>query len=912
MHRTFASKLKLLYTNVNSYTGKRYIINNTIERYKINCALFVESKTKPENNTNYRNWNIIRQDGNIANTNIRGGSLVQAYPNLKLGKKNAPRINNPLNNCLHFTMAFNGEILHTFLVYIHPTSQIEETIFTMAAQCKYAIIIGDFNCNTPLKRKQLSNFVKNSQFVKADISPTFIMPNNQDSTPDVLLYTQNISNNISKIDVLPDIGSDHLSILIEMDLKQNTPTMPTIKYKFEKCNIEKVNKEMMTHITTNEDVQITSSKITEFNTKLTQTVIEHTPTSSTNYYTHELPPFIIKLIKYKRRLYRQYRLNPDADVKKQINDISKNIHHLIGQYRQHKWIETCEEIGKSKGRNFYQKINKVSKYKTRHSIPDIEENYTVYHTEEEKSHIFAENLEQTYKESFKSHYNAENYKRVNDWYDKYFQKPISTPNIDLCETTYFEILNKQKNTCPGEDNIPWNVIKKLEYPIHMYIIEIYKYCINYNHFPQEWKKGRVIVFPKPNTDHQKVSNYRPITLLPALGKIFEKIIRNQIIEHSGHNIPQHQFGFKKQTSTLHPLTILTSNIQTAKLNGYKSATLFIDVKKAFDSVWHRGLLFKLYQLELPDYIIHLIRQYLENRTLQVKIGNALSNTFKLHQSVPQGSPLSPTLYNLYVHDFGESTAISQRDSYILQYADDTALVAHGRNLQQTISTLQTQLNRCELWLSTWRLEANPLKSQLLIFHHKIKNTSPSVTLSNHRILPSSTAKYLGINLDNKLNFKHHTNLLKKRTVTRSKYFRHLTYKQQGIGTHAAAKIYKSICRPLLEYGHTIYLNSRHPTNKNLQVTETTSLRIITKIRHPNNSLHNPPNNLLYEKTKIQPILQRLKVLSTKFAQKEHNMEIIKPMLLSRQQQHASKYRFPEQTIEEHLHLLQNCSSRGET
>ena len=84
-------------------------------------------------------------------------------------------------------------------------------------------------------------------------------------------------------------------------------------------------------------------------------------------------------------------------------------------------------------------------------------------------------------------------------------------------------------------------------------------------------------------------------------------------------IPNHQFGFKEKCATIHPLTILTSNVQTAKHENLKSAALFLDITKAFDSVWHKGLLYKLKKVDTPDHLIHLLKQYLENRALHVKV-----------------------------------------------------------------------------------------------------------------------------------------------------------------------------------------------------------------------------------------------------------------------------------------------------
>ena len=104
--------------------------------------------------------------------------------------------------------------------------------------------------------------------------------------------------------------------------------------------------------------------------------------------------------------------------------------------------------------------------------------------------------------------------------------------------------------------------------------------MNNSLFHDDWKKGQIITIPKPNTDHKNPANYRPITLLPVLGKLFEKIIRSRLNELIKEKIPAFQFGFKEKRSTVHPLTILTSNVQTAKHVNLKSAAIFLDIKKS--------------------------------------------------------------------------------------------------------------------------------------------------------------------------------------------------------------------------------------------------------------------------------------------------------------------------------------------
>ena len=98
-------------------------------------------------------------------------------------------------------------------------------------------------------------------------------------------------------------------------------------------------------------------------------------------------------------------------------------------------------------------------------------------------------------------------------------------------------------------------------------------------FPNGWKIGKIIVISKPNSDHSKIKNYRPITLLPVVVKLFEKIVRSRILNAVRDKIPTHQFGFKEKCSTLHPFTILVSNIQTNKLKNLRTAALFLDIKR---------------------------------------------------------------------------------------------------------------------------------------------------------------------------------------------------------------------------------------------------------------------------------------------------------------------------------------------
>lgn len=836
--------------------------------------MFVETKIREDQALEYQDWNILNHIGE-KDERVRGGSLVKCHPSLRMGKANPPSINNRKNETLHFTLPFKEEKLHIFLVYIHPCSKIEETIFTKALQYKYAIIIGDFNVNK-VKKRQINNFIQNSNFIQVPTMPTFLMNNNPDSTPDIILHTSNLKNNVTEIELTPDLGSDHLAMMIELDLeKPIQEEQGSFTYNFNKCNIKKLNKAMEEYIEQNRDKSIDEEMIELFNEKLSNTIKANTPTISHTHYLHELPPYIIKLIKNKRKIYREYCRNASPNLKQKINEYNKNVQKMIHQYREHTWIRACNKINESKGRSFYQETKKLSRYKQYNKIPTLIENGRSYSEDTEKVEMFAKHYENAFNYDNDDDFDKTHERKVNQWYEKFFTTPKNIPpeKIKIDRETYFQIVNNSKNSAPGVDYIPWKIVKKLSDEIHEHLISIYEYCLNQEIYPKIWKKGCIITVPKANMDHSKSKNYRPITLLPVLGKIYEKIIRIKLMENLQHQLPVFQFGFQNQKSTTHPLTIFISNTQNATLKNYKTSAISLDINKAFDSVWHKGLLFKLNLMKTPRYLLNIIRDFLENRQLCVRIKNSNSYIFVPQQGTPQGSPLSPLLYNLYCADIFNSESQFQ---YVLQYADDTLLISHQKNITKCIEQLQELMRKIEVWFRIWRLKPNPTKSQFIIFNHRLSSSSPTISICNEQKNPQQAIKYLGVYVDSKMNFNQHTSQMKKKTISRAKHFSRLVIGNQGLSVANAAKIYKTICRPILEYAHPILINCRNPAIQNIQTAERIALRTISRIRHPHNRLHNPPNELLYEKTMIQPISDRFQKLNSKFYSRLEGMaEIIK-------------------------------------
>jgi hypothetical protein len=176
-------------------------------------------------------------------------------------------------------------------------------------------------------------------------------------------------------------------------------------------------------------------------------------------------------------------------------------------------------------------------------------------------------------------------------------------------------------------------------------------------------------------------------ILPVLGKILEKIILNKIrtFEEENNILHSQQFGFRQKHSTTHQILRIMESISLGFHQNCATGMVLLDIQKAFDSFWHNGILHKLYVLNLPIHLCKLIKSFLENRNFFVQLHNSKSKSYEIPAGVPQGSLLSPTLFNWFINDIP-----TPKNCKLALYADDTSLFSKtsSKNFSHLIKNLE--------------------------------------------------------------------------------------------------------------------------------------------------------------------------------------------------------------------------------
>ena len=341
---------------------------------------------------------------------------------------------------------------------------------------------------------------------------------------------------------------------------------------------------------------------------------------------------------------------------------------------------------------------------------------------------------------------------TNKHFSDFLKKPVSD-SLFLSPTDEMEVLyclsSLDQNKSSGPFSIPSQIFSLIKTEISTPLSNIINMSFTTGIYPSNLKIAKVIPIHKKGSKLE-LTNYRPISLLSNIDKVFEKLIYKRVYGflEAKKVLFSHQFGFRKNYSTAQTLLNISQKIMDALDKGNYACGVFIDLQKAFDTVDHETLLKKLFHYGIRGTTLSLFHSYLTGQLQHVSISGVCSDNKIIRHGVPQGSVLGPLLFLLYINDL--NCAIKY--SMVHHFADDTNFLHFSGSLKQLAKQMNLDLKFLCHWLNANKISLNAGKTEYIIFKHARKPVNFDFRLYIHgkKLLPSNCIKYLGVLLDSDL------------------------------------------------------------------------------------------------------------------------------------------------------------------
>lgn len=403
----------------------------------------------------------------------------------------------------------------------------------------------------------------------------------------------------------------------------------------------------------------------------------------------------------------------------------------------------------------------------------------------------------------------------------------SLEDISVTPEDVLRALNKLKSDkSPGPDAIHPKILcetkEVLCYPLYL----IFSQSLREGDIPDDWRKA--IVTPIFKKGHKnEPSNYRPVSLTSVVCKLCESLVRDKVMTYllENHLLSDAQYGFRPGRSCVIQLLEILDEWTKIVDNGDPIDVIYLDFSKAFDSVAHERLLFKLHNMGIQGTLLVWIRNFLSNRSQCVRVGAKTSSWTEVISGVPQGSVLGPVLFLCFINDLPDVV-----EGIVKVFADDSKVYSCVKT-EDDYERLQADLDKLCDWSSKWKLSFNASKCKVMHIGRKNENYRYTMidSTGNHTYInPVTSEKDLGVTFDENLNFQEHiTNIVNKAQRNLGIIHRSFEYMDKSM----FITLYKSIVRPNLEYGCCVWSPHLKKNIKRIEDIQRRATKLIPGLSH---------------------------------------------------------------------------------
>lgn len=401
-----------------------------------------------------------------------------------------------------------------------------------------------------------------------------------------------------------------------------------------------------------------------------------------------------------------------------------------------------------------------------------------------------------------------------------------------------KIVSSLKNKSSSDGFLSPKLLKDLFCVVGYPLLNIVNTVITSGRIPSDLKISVIVPIakvPSPTLPEQ----FRPINLLPTIDKIIEIVLRDQLKLFFERNniLYSGQSGFRDGHSCETALQFACFNWREEINKGKVVLSVFVDLKRAFETIDRKLLLYKLQKYGIKSDAIKLIHNYLQGRYHQTRVGNSVSNGTECNFGVPQGSVLGPLLFIIYINDIKDAL----QQSFVSLFADDTLISVAATNFEEAVRTLNSELSILYDWLCINKLKLNANKTKFMAMGSKstcnnFAERNFIICINNIAIEQVYTIKYLGVILDPQLTFNSHADYLCRKLGKKIGFFRRIA---SNLSQWSRNLVYNTIVYPHFNFCMSLLLSCNKEQVSRLQVLQNKCMRVVLKC-----NIYTPIKNML--------------------------------------------------------------------
>lgn len=840
--------------NCRSAISNKANLEHLLISQNITIALISETWFKTQKYINFPGYNITRCD----RPDGKGGAAILIKSNLVYKDLNTPILGAGVQ-IVGIGLKINNSLsLSLISLYIKPNTRIttNQWVTFFNAIPRPFIVGGDFNAhslawgcgfNDVAGNNLLEALHQNNLIFLNNGKPTFIGKfNTRDTAIDVTIATPDIANSLQWDTYLDPCGSDHLPIIVNCNLSPQC----AVKSLNKKWNLKKANWEGFVNDSESILSEESSNNYGKFMDELNLIIARNIPKyneEGTNTKAKSWWNDLCQTAVNKRKNdYKTYRNNPSLLNLLKYKKSDAQAKQIIKKEKRKSWREYCSSL--SKNSNLKEVWNKVNRYKNRkqNNIVPIDMNNCEWINDlHQKIAPCWVEISEPQRQIPRTLHNA------------YLSRPFSILELERA-------LKSNNNTAPGRDNVHYSMISNISANAKKILINLFNNIWKNNiDIPEDWNNYNIIPILKPGKPTNVAESYRPISLASCVLKTYERIVKNRI-EHwleMNNKIPKGQFGFRKGCSTQESLADFVTEVQLTFTKNHSIAAAFLDIKGAYDNVNLTILAKKMMKIGIPTNIVYSIMKLYNKRNTYIKIQDKYYGPRITNQGLPQGSILSPLLYLIYAADFEK---IFDQNIRVLQFADDICILSSGNSIERSLENLGGAIAEVRLWTRQNGLEISENKSVIVNFTRKrFTPTSEYINLGGYRFLHKTSTKFLGIILDQKLNWKEHINYTIKRAENAINILKTFCGHSWGADPNMGLLFYKSLIRSILDYGSIFYGSATKTHLRKIEMIKNKCIRICL------GCLPSTPIVAMEAEAGEAPLEKRREYLTNKFIIKLH-------------------------------------------